>query len=140
MSNLVDSTAENGGNMTFVFSLVSLTFNYALAKVYKNGRIWIIRMHILFLCDTLHDWCCFALCCSAVVYVDQKSLLLATLFLGRSSLIGTHISWATMFGFYTPCVYTTRTTSIVFECGLFFYLLPSNFLLALSECSTVEGK
>lgn len=39
MSNLVDSTAENGGNMTFVFSLVSLTFNYALAKVYKNGRI-----------------------------------------------------------------------------------------------------
>lgn len=51
-----------------------------------------------------------------------------------------------MVEFYTPCVYTTRTTSIVFECGLswfkfffFLFLLPS-ILLGLSEFSTVEGK
>lgn len=45
---LVVLLLKMGATWHFVFSVVSLTFNYALAKVYKNGRIWIIRMHILF--------------------------------------------------------------------------------------------
>lgn len=51
-----------------------LTFNYALAKVYKNGRIWIIRMHkiaifawLMLSCFVFFRFCIYPLVCCLVL-------------------------------------------------------------------------
>lgn len=130
--------------MTLFSSVVSLTFNYALAKVYKNGRIWIIRMHILFLCDT---FCmidvglllCVLFCCGFVIRWSKVST--ARYFVSRKKLFNwyTHLMGYDGWILHTLCLHNEDDIYSVWVWFVFLFLLPS-ILLDLSEFSTVEGK
>lgn len=150
-----------GNSTTFYWCLDGflLTFNYALAKVYKNGRIWIIRMHkiaifawLMLSCFVIFSfiWLCFVLILLFVLCFVTFALFtsfskvflvlfiflycsLRVFFFGRSSLIGTHTPHGLRcLNFCTAlCLHNEDDIYSVNECGCFVCCFVYLFWLLL---------